>query len=75
MNLTEPRLNAMQYRDQEFRYDADMLVDLESQFVRELSDGKQYRQKRSGKPKRRKSPKASHPGYGFAGRRNRKWSW
>ncbi len=75
MNLTAPRLNAMQYRDQEFRYDADMLVDLESQFVRELSDGKQYRQKRSGNPKRRKSPKASHPGHGFSGRRNRKWSW
>ncbi|HVT26495.1 MAG TPA: hypothetical protein VHE81_00610 [Lacipirellulaceae bacterium] len=75
MNSDVPRLSAMQYRDQEFRYDAELLMELESQFVRELSGGKQYRQKRSGHSKRRKSPKASHPGYGFAGRRNRKWNW
>jgi hypothetical protein len=65
----------MQYRDQEFRYDSDMLHELETEFVRELSDGKQYRQKRSANPKRRRVPKAQHPGFGMAGRRNRRWSW
>jgi hypothetical protein len=64
----------MQYRDQEFRYDSDML-EPETEFVRELSQGKQYRQKRSGSPKRRKAPKAARPGYGISGRRNRRWTW
>jgi hypothetical protein len=75
MNLTEHRSRAMQYRDQEFRYDSDMQLELETEFVRELSQGKQYRQKRSGSPKRRRAPKATHPGHGIAGRRNRRWSW
>ena len=75
MNSTTPGNNAIQYRDREFRYEADLLLELESAFVRELSDGKQYRQKRSGNPKRRKAPKASHPGCGMGGRRNRRWAW
>ena len=75
MSLTPPNNSAIQYRDREFRYDSDMLVELEAEFVRELSDGKQYRQKRSGTPKRRKAPKASHPGCGMGGRRNRRWTW
>jgi len=65
----------MKYRDQESRYDSDMLLELENEFVRETADGKQYRQKRSGNPKRRKAPKASHPGHGIGGRRNRHWTW
>lgn len=65
----------MQYRDQEFRYDSDMRLELETESVRELSGGKQYRQKRSGSPKRRRTSKASHPGCGIAGRRNRRWTW
>ena len=65
----------MQYRDQEFRYDSDMNLELESEFVRELSQGKQYRQKRAASPKRRKAPKATHPGCGMASRRNRRWAW
>ena len=67
--------NAIQYRDQAFRYDSDTLLELETEFVRELSKGKQYRQKRSSRPKRRKAPKASNPGCGMAGRCNRRWSW
>ncbi len=75
MNSTEPRSSTIEYRDHDFRYDSDILLDLESDFVRGPSQGKQYRQKRSGSPKRRKQPKASHPGCGLAGRRNRRWSW
>ena len=65
----------MQYRDQAFRYDSDTLIELEAEFVRELAEGKQYRQKRSSAPKRRKSPKASNPGCGIAGRKNHQWNW
>jgi hypothetical protein len=65
----------MQYRDQEFRYESENMLELETDFVRQLSEGKQYRQKRSGRPTRRKSPKASHPGLGISGRRNRRWCW
>lgn len=65
----------MQYRDQEFRYDAEHLLELETEYVQKLADGKQYRQKRSVRPKRRKSPKTAHPGYGMGGRRNRHWTW
>ena len=65
----------MQYRDQEFRYESDLQHELESEFVRELSEGKQYRQKRSGNPKRRKAPKSAHPGHGMSGRRNHRWTW
>jgi hypothetical protein len=67
--------NVIQYRDQAFRYDSDTLLELEGEFVRDLSEGKQYRQKRSSSPKRRKPPKASSPGCGMAGRCNRRWSW
>lgn len=65
----------MQYRDQEFRYDAENLLELESDFVRQLSDGKQYRQKRSSRPKRRSAAKAAQPGCGMGARRNRRWTW
>lgn len=65
----------MNYRDQEFRYDSDMLLELETEFVRQLSEGKQYRQKRSSSPKRRKSPKGAHPGCGMGARRNHRWKW
>jgi hypothetical protein len=75
MNSTAPGHNAIQYCDQAFRYDSDTLLELESEFVRELADGKQYRQKRSSSQKRRKAPKASSPGCGMAGRCNRRWSW
>jgi hypothetical protein len=75
MISTTPGNNAIQYREHEFRYDADALLELETDFVRELSEGKQYRQKRSANLKRRKAPKASNPGCGIAGRRNHRWSW
>jgi hypothetical protein len=64
----------MQYRDLEFQYElSGDEPGIES--VREQSAGKQYRAKRAAKPVRRKAPKASHPGHGIAGRRNRRWSW
>lgn len=75
MNSTTPGNNAIQYREHAFRYDSDALLELETDFVRELSEGKQYRQKRSAILKRRKAPKASSPGCGMAGRRNHRWSW
>jgi hypothetical protein len=75
MKSTAMGNNAIQYRDQAFRYDSDILLELETEFGRELSDGKQYRQKRSSNQKRRKAPKASSPGCGMAGRCNRRWSW
>jgi hypothetical protein len=75
MKSTVPSSNAIQYRDHEFRYDSDMLLELKTEFVRELSQRKQYRQKRSGSQKRRKAPNASHPGCGIGGRRNRRWTW
>jgi len=64
----------MQYRDLEFQYE---LYGEEpgTELAREQSAGKQYRSKRSAKPTRRKSPKASHPGHGIGGRRNRRWAW
>jgi hypothetical protein len=74
MNSTAPRSPGIQYRDQAFRYDSDTLLELESEFVRALSGGKQYRQKRSGVSKR-KPPKGSHPGCGIGGRRNHRWTW
>jgi hypothetical protein len=75
MNSTVARRNVMEYRDQEFRYDAERLFELESDCVRKLSESKQYRQKRSTRPKRRKAPRAAHPGYGIGGRRQRHWTW
>jgi len=75
MNPTDLGSNAIQYRDQAFRYDSDTLLELETEFVRELSECKQYRQKRSSSSKRRRAPKASNPGCGMAGRCNRRWSW
>jgi hypothetical protein len=65
----------MQYRDQAFRYDSESLIELEAEFVRDLAEGKQYRQKRSSGQKRRKSPKASNPGCGMSARKNRHWDW
>jgi len=64
----------MQYRDQEFRYDSDS-DEFEQEQVRQQTDGKQYRSKRSSRSPRRRVPKATHPGHGIAGRRNRRWSW
>jgi hypothetical protein len=75
MNSTAPRNNAIQYREHAFRYDSDTLLGLETEFARELSEGKQYRQKRSSSPKRRKAPKASNPGCGMGRRCNHRWSW
>jgi hypothetical protein len=75
MNLTVPQNSAMQYRDQDSRYDSDTLLELESELGREPSQGKHYRQKRSSSRKRRKAPKASHPGCGMAARGSRHWTW
>jgi hypothetical protein len=75
MNSTASGNNAIQYRDHAFRYDSDTLREIEADFMHELSEGKQYRQKRSSSPKRRKAPRASNPGCGMAGRCNHRWSW
>ena len=64
----------MQYREQELRYDSDEF-EAETESVRKLSENKQYKQKRSAHPKRRRAPSASHPGCGIGSRRNRRWSW
>ncbi len=65
----------MQYRDQEFQYETNN-DELGTEFARDQSSGKQYRQKRSARTARRKAPKsATHPGCGMGGRRNRRWSW
>ena len=75
MTSTVVRRNVMEYRDHEFRYDADNLLEPDAESVRQLSEGKQYRQQRSVRPKRRKAPKATHPGCGMGARRNRRWTW
>jgi hypothetical protein len=65
----------MQYRDHEFRYEDENSNGVESQFVRDSTEGKSYRQKRSARPKRRRAAKATHPGCGMGARRNRRWTW
>lgn len=63
----------MQYRDLEFQY--ELYGEELGAEARQQTAGKQYRNKRSTKPPRRKTPKATHPGYGVSGRRNRRWAW
>jgi hypothetical protein len=63
----------MQYREPEFQY--ELYGEELGELARQQSAGKQYRSKRSAKPKRRKAPKAAHPGHGMAGRRNHRWAW
>jgi hypothetical protein len=75
MSPTAPQSNPIDYREPEFRYDSEMLLELEGELVRGLSKGKQYRQKRSTTQKRRKAPKVAHPGCGMAGRRHHRWTW
>jgi hypothetical protein len=64
----------MQYRDQEIRYDSEG-DEVDAEAIRQQTDGKQYRTKRSAKPSRNRKSKPAHPGFGIAGRRNRRWSW
>jgi hypothetical protein len=64
----------MQYRDIEFQYELHG-EELGTESTRQHSEGKQYRSKRSSKTSKRKTPKATHPGHGMAGRRNHRWSW
>ena len=64
----------MKYRDPEIRYDSDS-EELEAEALRQQSDGKQYRSKRSAKPSRRRVSKPSQPGCGISARRNRQWTW
>lgn len=65
----------MQYRDIEFRYDSDENLEPDSEYTRQLSDRKQYSQKRPPRLKRRKATKSSKPGCGIGARRNHRWSW
>lgn len=65
----------MQYRDLEFRYDADDTLEPDSEYTRQMASKKQYSQKRKPQLKRRKSAKSSHPGCGMGARRNHRWSW
>jgi hypothetical protein len=75
MNLTVPTSNSVQYRDQDGHFDSELLLELESELTRELSNGKHYRHKRFSGHGRRKAPSAVHPGCGFAGRRHHRWTW
>lgn len=76
MNAVVVRRIVMQYRDHELRYDADN-DQLDAEFVRQQSAGKQYRRKRSICATRRRVSKAAgpHPGPGIGGRRNHRWTW
>jgi hypothetical protein len=73
MTALTVRRAAMQYRDLEFQY--ELYGEELGTEARQQSVGKQYRSKRSAKPPRRKTPKASHPGHGIGARRNHRWSW
>ena len=64
----------MQYRDLEFQYELNS-EELGTELARQQSAGKQYRTQRSSKAKRRRVPKASHPGHGISARRHRRWTW
>ena len=72
MDATHKR--GMDYRDLELQYELNS-DEFETDAVRRQAAGKQYRTKRSPRALKRKTPKASHPGYGIAGRRNRRWAW
>jgi len=75
MILSALRSNAMDYRAHEISYESDEMRELGSEFIHETAAGKQYRQRRSASPQRRRTPKSSHPGCGMAGRRNKRWAW
>jgi hypothetical protein len=74
MNVEVVKRPIMEYRDQEFRYESDS-EEFQADLVRQQTSGKEYRAKRSSRDSRRRSPKASHPGHGISGRRNRRWAW
>jgi hypothetical protein len=64
----------MQYRDHEIRYESEG-DEFDAETVKQQNESKQYKAKRSAKPTRRRISKASHPGFGMSGRRNRRWTW
>jgi hypothetical protein len=65
----------MRYRDQEFSYDSEN-DNLEAEFVRQQSSGKQYRRKRSIRATRRSAKaSAAKPGCGMGARRHHRWTW
>ena len=65
----------MQYRGQEFQYDAENSeVDAETG-RKPPSAGNQYRRKRSIQATRRRSKSANQPGCGIGARRNNRWTW
>jgi hypothetical protein len=75
MNAVLLRRKVMQYRGQEFQYDADNSeIDIET--GQKQTSGKEYRRKRSAQATRRraKTP-ASRPGCGIGSRRNNRWTW
>jgi hypothetical protein len=74
MNALAVRRPAMKYRDQEIRYESEG-DEVDAEAIRQQTDGKQYRSKRSAKPSRRRVTKVAHPGHGIGGRRNRRWTW
>jgi hypothetical protein len=53
------------------------LQPIEGEENEDSSRRKMYRRSRASRPTRRRARKAaaSHPGYGIAGRRNRRWTW
>jgi hypothetical protein len=72
---TVQETRVMRYRDHEIRYESEN-DNLEAEFVRQQSSGKQYRRKRSIRATRR-STKASvtKPGCGIGARRHHRWTW
>lgn len=74
MFMVVVRRRAMQYKDLEFQYEVEN-EELGTELARQQSAGKQYRRKRSSQSKPRRNPKATHPGHGIGGRRNRRWTW
>jgi hypothetical protein len=75
MNLTVPTNNLIETRDENGHYDSELLLELESELTRDLPNGSLHRHKRFNSHRRRNAPRATHPGYGFAGRRNHRWTW
>jgi hypothetical protein len=55
-------------------YDFEALVEIEAKLFGELPHRKQER-RRPYTDKRRRTAKASHAGYGIAGRRKHNWNW
>jgi hypothetical protein len=61
----------------DYKFSSTSQHDDEDQLDEYSVERKSYRRSQPSRPNRRRNRKAttSHPGYGIAGRRNRRWSW